>query len=43
MLEKESAGQEAQSAVDINLTPNGSYRNIPTSKADVTSFTSSSS
>jgi hypothetical protein len=37
MLEKESAGQEAQSAVDINLTPM-EVTGIPTSKADVTSF-----
>ena len=37
MLEQESAGQEAQSAVDINLTPM-EVTGIPTSKADVTSF-----
>ena len=37
MLEKESAGQEAQSAVDINLTPM-EITGVPTSKADVTSF-----
>ena len=38
MLEVASAGQEAQSAVDINLTPM-EVTNIPTSKADVTDFT----
>jgi len=37
MLEKESAGQEAQTAVDINLTPM-EVTGVPTSKADVTSF-----
>jgi hypothetical protein len=37
MLEKESAGQEAQTAVDINLTPM-TVTGVPTSKADVTSF-----
>jgi hypothetical protein len=37
MLEKQSAGQEAQSAVDINLTPM-EVTGVPTSKADVTSF-----
>ena len=37
MLEQESAGREAQSAVDINLTPM-TVTGVPTSKADVTSF-----
>ena len=37
MLEKESAGQEAQTADDINLTPM-EVTGVPTSKADVTSF-----
>ena len=37
MLEKQSAGQEAQTAVDINLTPM-TVTGVPTSKADVTSF-----
>ncbi len=38
MLEVASAGQEAQSAVDLNLTPM-EVTNIPRSKADVTDFT----
>ena len=37
MLEKESAGKEAQAAVDLNLTPM-QITGVPTSKADVTSF-----
>ena len=37
MLEKESAGREAQLAVDMNLTPM-TVTGVPTSKADVTSF-----
>ena len=37
MQEKQAAGQEAQAAVDINLTPM-EITGIPTSKADVTSF-----
>ena len=38
MQEKQAAGQEAQAAVDINLTPM-EVTGIPTSKADVTDFT----
>ena len=38
MREKQAAGQEAQAAVDINLTPM-EVTGIPTSKADVTDFT----
>ena len=38
MQEKEAAGQEAQAAVDVNLTPM-EITGIPTSKADVTDFT----
>jgi hypothetical protein len=34
----EAAGQEAQAAIDLNLTPM-SISNLPTKKADVTSFT----
>jgi len=37
MLEKEAAGEEAQAAVDLNLTPM-QITGVPTSKADVTSF-----
>ncbi len=37
MQEQQAAGQEAQAAVDINLTPM-EITGIPTSKADVTSF-----
>ena len=37
MQEKQAAGQEAQAAVDINLTPM-EITGIPKSKADVTSF-----
>ena len=38
MQEQQAAGQEAQAAVDINLTPM-EVTGIPTSKADVTDFT----
>ena len=38
MQEKQAAGQEAQAAVDINLTPM-EVTGIPKSKADVTDFT----
>ena len=38
MLEKEAAGQEAQAAIDLNLTPM-QITNIPRTKADVTDFT----
>ena len=38
MQEKQAAGQEAQAAVDVNLTPM-EITGIPTSKADVTDFT----
>ena len=38
MQEKEAAGQEAQAAVDLNLTPM-TVTGVPTSKADVTDFT----
>ena len=37
MLQQESAGREAQLAVDMNLTPM-TVTGVPTSKADVTSF-----
>jgi len=37
MLQQESAGREAQTAVDMNLTPM-TVTGVPTSKADVTSF-----
>ena len=36
MLDKEAAGQEAQAAIDLNLTPM-EIVNVPRSKADVTS------
>jgi hypothetical protein len=38
MREKQAAGQEAQAAVDLNLTPM-QISNIPQTKADVSSFT----
>jgi len=38
MREKEAAGQEAQAAVDLNLTPM-QISNVPTTKADVSDFT----
>ena len=38
MKAAEAAGQEAQAAIDLNLTPM-SISNLPTKKADVTSFT----
>ena len=38
MKAAEAAGQEAQAAIDLNLTPM-TISNLPTKKADVTSFT----
>ena len=38
MKAAEAAGQEAQAAIDLNLTPM-TITNLPTKKADVTSFT----
>ena len=38
MAAAEAAGQEAQAAIDLNLTPM-TIANLPTKKADVTSFT----
>jgi hypothetical protein len=38
MAAAEAAGQEAQAAIDLNLTPM-TVANLPTTKADVTSFT----
>ncbi len=38
MAAAEAAGQEAQAAIDLNLTPM-TISNLPTKKADVTSFT----
>ncbi|OUW60017.1 MAG: hypothetical protein CBD63_04450 [Candidatus Pelagibacter sp. TMED203] len=38
MAAAEAAGQEAQAAIDLNLTPM-TVANLPTKKADVTSFT----
>ena len=38
MAQKEAAGKEAQSAIDLNLTPM-QITNIPTTKADVSDFT----
>ena len=38
MAEKQAAGQEAQAAVDLNLTPM-QISNVPTTKADVSDFT----
>ena len=38
MAAAEAAGQEAQAAIDLNLTPM-TVSNVPTKKADVTSFT----
>ena len=38
MREKQAAGQEAQAAVDLNLTPM-QISNVPTTKADVSDFT----
>ena len=38
MREKQAAAQEAQAAVDLNLTPM-EITNVPTKKADVSSFT----
>ena len=38
MAEKQTAGQEAQAAVDLNLTPM-QISNVPTTKADVSDFT----
>ena len=38
MLEKQAAGQEAQAAIDLNLTPM-EVTNVPTTKADVSDFT----
>ena len=37
MANVEAAGQEAQAAVDLNITPM-TVTGVPTSKADVTSF-----
>ena len=38
MRDKQAAGQEAQAAVDLNLTPM-QISNVPTTKADVSDFT----